>query len=180
MASTDSTIQDDPRFDEAEAEVDNGEPWMFREQSTPNPLTIKALEWSTGTTRLGEAEFLKGVDREGKRWSILVGSVILMKRLIEGVVEEWDDGQKTFVIIRTEGRVQPGEVVSIKYLGDKKGAQYEYPNFSVSRKPAASATASTTPESKPPAEPVKAPEGAIDPQMKAAETAPMTADDIPF
>ena len=59
----------DTRFDEAEADVDRGTPWMFREPDAPNPLTIEAAEWSQGMTKLGEAEFLKGVDREGRRWS---------------------------------------------------------------------------------------------------------------
>lgn len=122
-------------FDEAEADVDHGAPWRFREPDAPNPLTILAGEWSTGVTKLGEAEFLNGTDRNGKRWSVLVGSVVLTKRLIEGLVEEWDDDRKEFVVTETEGRVQPGEVVSLKYLGDVEGARFVYPNFKVSRKP---------------------------------------------
>lgn len=127
----------DQRFEQAEADVDHGAAWMYREPDAPNPLTILVTEWSTGVTKLGEAEFLCGLDRDGKRWSVLVGNVVLTKRLIDGVVEEWDDDKKEFVPVRTDGRVQPGEVVSIKYLGDVEGARYTYPNFKVSRIPAA-------------------------------------------
>jgi hypothetical protein len=125
----------DNRFDEAEADVDHGAPWLFRDAETPNPLTIEATGWSTGNTKLGEAEFLQGVDRDGKRWSVLVGSAILKKRLIEGRVEEWSDEEKAFVLVETEGKVQVGEVVSIKYLGDREGEKYVYPDFRVSRRP---------------------------------------------
>jgi hypothetical protein len=125
----------DNRFDEAEADVDHGTPWLFREPDAPNPLTIEATEWSTGITKLGEAEFLQGVDRDGKKWSLLVGSVVLTKSLIERVVEEWDEEQGGFVVSKTEGRVRPGEVVSIKYVGDREGAKYIYPDFRVSRRP---------------------------------------------
>ena len=58
---------------------------------------------------------------------VLVGSTILTKRLIEGVVEEWDDEKRRVRRRRDEGRVQPGEIVSIKYLGDREGAKYDYP-----------------------------------------------------
>jgi hypothetical protein len=128
---------EDRRFDDAEADVDHGSPWMFREPDAPNPLTIEATAWSQGMTRLGEAEFLQGVDREGKKWSVLVGSVILTKRLIEGVVEEWDDDKGEFVVVKPEGRVQIGEVVSIKFLGDREGTKYDYPDFRISRTPPA-------------------------------------------
>ena len=57
----------DNRFDEAESDVDHGDAWMYRQEGSPNPLTILAVEWSTGVTRLGEAEFLNGVDRDGKK-----------------------------------------------------------------------------------------------------------------
>jgi hypothetical protein len=130
------TAASDSRFAEAEAEVDRGEPWRFREQDAPNPLTIEALEWSKGQTKFGEAEFLTGVDQSGKRWSVLVGGVVLTKRLIEGTIEGWDDATESFVVTRTLGRVQPGEVVSIKYSGDREGPQGPYPNFNVARKPA--------------------------------------------
>lgn len=136
----------DSRFDEAEADVDHGTPWMFRQPDVPNPLTIEAAAWSQGTTRLGEAEFLQGVDRDGKKWSVLVGSVVLTKRLIEGLVEEWDDEKGEFVVVKTEGRVQPGEIVSIKYVGDREGSKYDYPDFKVSRKPAASSGQGELPE----------------------------------
>jgi hypothetical protein len=39
------------------------------------------------------------------------------------------------VVVKTEGRVRPGEVVSIKYVGDREGARYIYPDFRVSRRP---------------------------------------------
>jgi hypothetical protein len=127
--------QHDSRFDTAEADVDHGNAWRFREAEAPNPLTILATHWSSGVTKLGEAEWLNGVDRAGKAWSVLVGGVVLTKRLIEGLVEEWDDEARDFVVVEMLGRVQPGEVVSIKYLGDVAGARYTYPNFRVSRKP---------------------------------------------
>jgi hypothetical protein len=137
---------DDDRFDEAQADVDRGEPWLFREPDAPNPLTIFAREWSTGVTKLGEAEFLNGVDRDGKRWSILVGSVVLTKGLIDGIVEAWDNEAGKFVVVETLGRVEPGEVVSIKFLGDREGAQYNYPDFRISRKPPAVRDAGELPE----------------------------------
>ncbi len=128
--------QGDSRFDEAEAEADYGSPWLYREPDAPNPLTIEVVEWHEGTTKLGPAEFMQGVDRDGKRWSVLVGSVVLTKKLIEGLVEEWSEDRDEFVVVKTLGRVQSGEVVSLKYLGDVEGAKYTYPNFRVSRKPA--------------------------------------------
>jgi hypothetical protein len=127
----------DDRFAAAEAEVDRGEPWRFREPGIPNPLTIEALEWSTGMTKFGEAEFLGGVDANGKRWSVLVGGVVLSKRLVEGTIEGWDDESGGFVVTQTLGRVRPGEVVSIKYTGDVEGPNGPYPNFRVVRKPPA-------------------------------------------
>ena len=131
----------DSRFDEAEADVDRGNPWMFRDPDVPNPLTLEVVEWSTGVTKLGEAEFLNGVDRDGKRWSVLVGPVILKKLLIDGLIEKWDDDRKAFVETARLGRVEPCDVVSIKYLGDKEGAQYDYPTFAVSRRKADAAAA---------------------------------------
>ena len=125
----------DSRFDDAESDVDRGTPWLFRDADAPNPLTVEVTEWSTGVTKLGEAEFMNGVDRDGKRWSVLVGSVVLTKHLVDGLVEEWDDERKAFVETARLGRVEPGEVVSIMYLGDREGAQYNYPDFRVSRKP---------------------------------------------
>jgi hypothetical protein len=97
----------DARFDEAEAEINAGEPWLFRDPDAPNPLTIQAVSWSTGITKIGEAEFLNGVDREGKRWSVLVGCVVLTKRLVDGLVEEWDDDKQAFAVVETLGRVRP-------------------------------------------------------------------------
>ena len=131
----------DPRFDAAEADVVRGDAWRFREDDAPNPLTIAATGWSLGHTKHGEAEFLNGTDRDGNPWSVLVGSVVLKKRLIEGLVEEWDDEQSKFIVTRTLGRVEPGEVVSVKYLGDTENAEGKmYPRFAVSRKPASSRT----------------------------------------
>ena len=126
----------DERFDEAEADVDYGSPWLFREPGAPNPLTILVTGWSTGVTKLGEAEFLLGTDRNGKRWSVLVGCLVLTKRLIDGTVEEWDDERNEFVVVETLGRAKAGEVVSMRFLGDAEGARFAYPNFKVSRKPA--------------------------------------------
>jgi hypothetical protein len=134
MASV--THEGDSRFADAEADVERGEPWAFRDADAPNPLTLLAGSWSTGHTKFGEAEFLSGTDRDGKRWSVLVASVVLRKRLIEGVLETWDDEKQAFVVTETLGRVEPGEVVSLKYLGDGENAQGQtYPRFSVSRKP---------------------------------------------
>ena len=124
------------RFDEADADVDRGEPWRFREEGAPNPLTILATSWSSGHTRLGPADFLNGVDRDGKAWSILVGSVVLTKRLVDGIIEEWDVDRQAYVEVGREGKVKPGEIVSIKYLGDREGTQYDYPDFRVARRPA--------------------------------------------
>jgi hypothetical protein len=124
-------------FDEAEADVERGEPWKFREDDAPDPLTIQVTGWSTGRTALGEAEFMQGVDRSGKAWSVLVGSVVLRKALIEGLVEEWDDALRKYVVTDTLGRVQVGEVVSIKWTGEKQGEKYAYPTFRISRRRAA-------------------------------------------
>ena len=132
-------LADDTRFEEAEADVDRSTPWMFRELDAPNPLTILATGWSTGHTRLGEAEFLSGTARDGKLWSVLVGCTVLRKRLIDGIEEEWDEAAQEFVTVATLGRVKPGEVVSLKYLGDRDGPKYPYPDFRVARKPAAEA-----------------------------------------
>jgi hypothetical protein len=67
---------------------------------------------------------------------VLVGSVVLTKRLIDGTIEAWDAEKNEFGVVETLGRVRPGEVVSIKYLGDREGARYNYPDFKVIRKPA--------------------------------------------
>jgi hypothetical protein len=131
-----STPDPDPRFAEAEAEVEHGRAWRFREDDSPNPLTILATHWSTGYTKLGTAEFLNGTDRDGQRWSVLVGGVVLRQALIEGLVKEYDQERREFLVILTLGRVQPGEVVSIRYLGNRESAQYNYPDFKISRKPA--------------------------------------------
>jgi hypothetical protein len=128
----------DSRFDEAEGELSRGEPWRYREADAPNPLTIEATGWSTGHTKHGEAEFLNGVDRDGNPWSVLVGSTVLRRRLIEGEVSEWDDERSAYVVTGNEGRVQPGEVVSIKYLGDREGSRgTPYADFAIVRKPPA-------------------------------------------
>jgi hypothetical protein len=145
-----SVPEPEDRFDDAEADVDRGTPWRYREPDAPNPLTVLATEWSTGVTKLGEAEFLNGVDRDGKAWSVLVRSVVLTKRLIDGLVEQLDDDAQDFVVVETLGRVQPGEVVSIKYLGDAEGARYTYPNFKVSRKSASQPVEATPEDAGPP------------------------------
>ncbi len=133
--------EDDSRFDEAEADVERGEPWRYREEDSPNPLTIVATGWSEGRTKHGDSAFLNGLDRDGKAWSVLVGSVVLTKRLVDGLVEEWSDEHNGYIVTATLGRVQVGEVVSIKYLGDGENASGKaYPRFAVSRKPAAGAT----------------------------------------
>jgi hypothetical protein len=126
----------DSRFDAAESEVDRGNPWKFKEEGAPNPLTIEAVEWTEGQTKLGSAEWLNGTDRDGVRSSILVGPAVLRKNLVEGTVEKWDDDKQAYVEVDRLGRVKPGEVVSIKYLGMKEGLKYDYPNFAVVRKPA--------------------------------------------
>lgn len=135
MTTTDQDNIYDARFDEAEAAVDHGTPWMYREPDAPNPLTIRVTGWDTGHTKLGEAEFMNGFDRDGKAWRVLVGSVVLAKRLIDGLVEEWDGEAGKFVVTATLGRVQVGEVVSLKYLGDREGEKYIYPTFAISRRP---------------------------------------------
>lgn len=123
------------RFDEALAEIERGEAWRFREPGAPNPLVIECVGWESGHTRLGDADFLIGVDREGKKWSVLVGGVVMRKRLIDGIVETYDHTTGKFEVVRTEGRVVPGEIVGLKYLGDRDGAQYAYPNFTITRRP---------------------------------------------
>jgi hypothetical protein len=133
----------DPRFDEAEAEVDRGDAWLPREDGMPNPLTIVAVDWSSGTTSIGPAEWLNGRDRDDRRWSILVGSTILKKRLIEGVIEEWNDDEQRFVEVGREGKVKPGELVSLKFKGDRQGSKYKYPVYEIVRKPALEQSASS-------------------------------------
>ena len=129
---------DDDRFAAAEADVERGEPWAFRDADAPNPLTLEVTGWSTGHTKFGDAEFLSGVDRDGKAWTVLVGSVVLKKRLVEGLVEEWSDEEGKYVVTETLGRVEVGEVVSLKYIGDgETSTGNAYPKFTVSRKPAA-------------------------------------------
>jgi hypothetical protein len=142
-----SSLSHDSRFDDAEGEVDYGTPWKFRDADAPNPLTIRVTGWGTGLTRLGQAEFLRGDDRDGKSWSVLVGCVVLKKRLIEGLVEEWNEDENRFALVRTEGRAQVGEVASMKFLGDREGAEgFDYPDFRVSRKPPPAATSVDDPD----------------------------------
>jgi hypothetical protein len=126
----------DGRFDEAEDEVDfRGTPWLFRDPDAPNPLTIEAFEWEERITKYGPAEFLLGRDRNGKKWSVLIGGKVLLKHMIEGLVEEWDGEAGEFVVVKTLGRVEAGEVVSIKYAGHRDGPNGPYPDFKVVRKP---------------------------------------------
>jgi hypothetical protein len=139
----------DSRFDEAEGDVERGEPWRFREPDAPNPLTIEVTGWSAGHTKLGDAEFLNGVDRGGKAWSVLIGGVVLNKRLVEGLVEEWRDDKNGYVVVKTLGRAQLGEVVSLKFLGDGETASgNSYPRFNVSRKPTAKPQQTARPKQK--------------------------------
>jgi hypothetical protein len=46
-----------------------------------------------------------------------------------------DDDAGEFAVVKTEGRVEAGEIVSIKYLGDREGTKYDYPDFKIARKP---------------------------------------------
>ncbi|HZQ64231.1 MAG TPA: hypothetical protein VFA66_03270 [Gaiellaceae bacterium] len=172
-----ANIPADSRFDEAEADVDHGTAWRYREPDAPNPLTILVTGWSTGVTKLGEAEFLNGIDRDGRKWSVLVGSVVLTKRLIEGTVEEWNGVKNEFVVTRTLGRVQAGEVVSIKYVGDVNGARYAYPNFKVSRKPRTAGSSSGDHSWPVEAAPQFVPAGTAG---ESAEVAASPDNDIPF
>jgi hypothetical protein len=128
----------DKRFDEAELDVDRGSPWMFKEEGAPNPLTIEVEEWVEITTTYGAADLMIGRDRDRKRWSVLVGekATILRKKLIDGIVEEFDEKQNAFVQTAVLGKVEPGEVVSIKFKGTREGTQGPYNNFEISRKPA--------------------------------------------
>jgi hypothetical protein len=126
----------DTRFDDAESELRRGDAWRYREAGAPNPLTIQVTGWSSGHTKHGEAEFLNGVDREGNPWSVLVGSMVLKRRLIDGEVSEWDDERGAYVVTSSQGRAEAGEVVSIKYLGDRESASGKpYADFKVVRKP---------------------------------------------
>lgn len=149
----------DPRFDEAEAEVDKGNPWMFKEADAPNPLTIEVEEWVEITTTFGPADLMIGRDRNRKRWSVLVGekATVLRKGLIEGLVEGWNDEKKHYEVIETLGKVQAGEVVSLFFDGQGEGANGPYNKFKISRRAAIDG---------------------IEADGKAAATA--TDDDIPF
>jgi hypothetical protein len=130
----------DPRFDDAEAELRRGMAWKYREPGAPNPLTLIVTGWSEGHTKHGPAEFLNGIDRDGNAWSVLVGSTVLKKRLIDGEVSEWDNDRQAFIVTDMQGRVAPGDVVSIRYLGDKENAAgTPYAAFNVSRRGAAAA-----------------------------------------
>jgi hypothetical protein len=132
-----SIADNDPRWDEAEAEITRGDPWRFRDPEAPNPLTIRATGWSHGFTKHGEADFLNGTDRDGNEWSVLVGALVLKKGLIEGEVSEWSDEQRAYVVVGTLGRVQSGEIVSIRFKGDvESGNGRSYPDFAIARRPA--------------------------------------------
>jgi len=56
--------------------------------------------------------------------------------VFDGLGEKWDNETQSFQVVKTLGRVQPGEYVSIKYTGDRQGEKYEYPVFEVVRRPA--------------------------------------------
>lgn len=167
------------RWDEAEADVDRGSPWKFREPGAPNPLTVMAEEWIEITTDFGDTDLLLGRDRNGKRWSVLAGSTILRKGLVDGIMEEWDDGKKEFVVRETLGKVEPGEIVSIKYEGEREGGKFTYANFSISRKPAREGVELPKLQVQDPDVPEQAApdQAAPQPVTEAAEVSP---DDIPF
>jgi hypothetical protein len=62
---------------------------------------------------------------------------VLRRRLIDGEISAWDDERGAYVVTGAEGRVQPGEVICIKFLGDKEGTQGKpYADFVIVRKPA--------------------------------------------
>jgi hypothetical protein len=129
-------VSDTSIFDTVEAEVERGEPWKYREPGAPNPLTVQVAGWSTGRMKSGdEVEFMTGRDRDGRLWSLLVGAITLKDALIDGNVKRWDDDSGEYVIVQQNGRVQPGEVVSIKYLGDatSKRSGQTYPTFRIAR-----------------------------------------------
>ena len=130
----------DSRFAEAESEVDRGEPWMFREDGAPNPLTIVATGWSSGHTAIGPAEFLNGVDREREG--------VVDSRRQRRAVEAPHRGTRRGVG-RGEGRLRrhrdPRAGAArrgreLKYIGDREGGKFPYPDFRVSRKPAPAST----------------------------------------
>jgi hypothetical protein len=155
----------DDRFDQAEQELNRGEPWRYREPDAPNPLTIIVTGWATGHTRHGDAEFLTGTDRDGKAWSVLVGPKVLSRRLIEGEISEWDDSRGSYVVTAVQGRAVVGEVVSMRFLGDKESSSgRSYPDFAVSRKPAESGDVEITWET----------------QSATAAAPQLSDDDIPY
>jgi hypothetical protein len=168
-------MSSDPRFDQAEADVDYGKSWRFRDEGMPNPLTIEVTGWSLDAKMPNGdlVDFVRGVDRDGEAWSILVGGMVLKQHLIEGRVEEWDEEKQGFVTAATLGRVQPGDVVSLKYTGEKRAASgNDYPTFRISRI-AGNGTASV-PDSVPvPVEQAEA-------TASAAPAADSAGDDIPF
>ena len=46
----------DSRFDEAEADVDRGTPWRFREPDAPNPITLEVTDADAAERIVAEAE----------------------------------------------------------------------------------------------------------------------------
>ena len=166
----------DSLFDQAESQVEYGKSWRFREDGMPNPLTIQVTGWSLDVAMPNGdlVDFVRGTDRNGEAWSILVGGAVLKQHLVEGRVESWNYEKQAFELTATLGRVQPGEVISLKYEGDKRSkAGYDYPTFRFSRvgEPNGQPLTADQPE----AAPEDAAEKTAEPQ--AATTA---TDDIPF
>jgi hypothetical protein len=52
-----------------------------------------------------------------------------------GPVEFLHGADREFLTVDVQGRVKPGEVVSIRYVDNREGANGPYPDFRVSRKP---------------------------------------------
>lgn len=163
----------DPRFDEAEAELDSWRAWKIKSDSSlPNPLTIIADKWDEyqGSDYPEPLEFLHGTDRHGNKWSVAVSTIILKKRLIEGLVEDWSEKDNAFVVTSVEGRVEPGEVVSIAYEGEAEAKKGSLSKFKVVRKKLTEEQRATLDSKK------------EDPVAVAADSEPASdnPDDLPF
>jgi hypothetical protein len=114
-------------------------------------------------------------DDDGTLWSILVGTYLLRKRLLEGEVAEWNDETREFETVDILGPVRPGELLAIELRGERQFTNQEgrlvtSPDYRTMRKqPAVTADGqqrlgepdATTPEPEPSA-------------------ASKTEDDIPF
>lgn len=167
-------------FDQAESAVEYGRSWRFREEGNPNPLTIRVTGWSLDVAMPNGdlVDFMRGTDRDGEAWSVLVGGAVLKQHLIEGRVEEWNDEKEAFEQTALLGRVQAGQVVSLKYTGDKRSkAGYDYPTFKISRVGEAQADAASTITT---AEQREAAAETAPAATEAPAAAPDSKDDIPF